>query len=96
MNNSPPFDPHRQKGIVFGKPPEGMSLDEAMQQTMLFGKYKGRPLGEIATNDPSYLGWFSSTVDGIRSARFKEAIGLVAEAFAAEIQAAAKDKDARR
>jgi hypothetical protein len=31
---------------------------------MPFGKYRGKPLSEILTCDPSYLAWFYCTVDG--------------------------------
>src|SRR5208282_3939537 len=42
--------------------PDEENMTEELK--MPFGKYRGKPLSEILTCDPSYLAWFYCNVDG--------------------------------
>ena len=59
---------------------------------MLFGAHKGRTMEWIAENEPTYIDWLVSVSDTIKSPRLKEALGLVAEAYAEQIKAAVEEK----
>lgn len=75
---------------------KAMTLEEALDMQQPFGTHQGKTLAWIADHEPSYIDWLMSIVDTIRSARLKEALPLVADAYAEEIEAAVRDNDDRR
>ncbi len=53
-----------------------MTLEQARAVTMLFGKYRGKTLGQICDSHPNYIRWLD-TLDNL-DPRLKEAVETVA------------------
>jgi hypothetical protein len=49
----------RQRGF---RPPPVPTLDEARAREMVFGRFHGHTLGEIASFEPSYIDWLARTI----------------------------------
>jgi len=70
-----------------------MELEDALEYKPLFGKkHPGKTLHDIAMADPLYIDWFAGLKD-IRSTRMREAVRLVAEEFADDIERALAERE---
>lgn len=54
-----PLARSRQRNFT---PPPVPSLDEAMAHEIVFGKFHGHTLGEVAAFEPSYIDWLARTI----------------------------------
>ena len=68
-----------------------MTLQAAEEFRIPFGKYKGRPLSEIAEHDVLYLDWLNGLSD--LSVRLMAAVSLVCASRSKQIDAAIDAKD---
>ena len=54
-----PIGRHRQHNF---RPPEPPSLEEARSHEVVFGKFHGHSLGQIADFEPTYIDWLARTI----------------------------------
>ena len=59
---SDPTGPLHRGRVHRFRPPEPPPLDAARDREMVFGKFRGHTLGEIADFEPSYIDWIASTI----------------------------------
>ncbi len=67
-----------------------MTVDEARQMVMPFGKYARKTLGEIADADIRYIDWLQDAQ--VRSPQLAEAIAVLGIEYAREIDRAVFDE----
>lgn len=67
-----------------------MNDPQPEDQLMLFGKHKGKTLGDILAEEPSYLDWLADA--DITNNRLREAFAAMNEKYAAEIERAISDR----
>jgi hypothetical protein len=44
------------------RPPAGPPLDQAVDVELMFGKFHGHTLGQVAAFEPSYIDWLATTI----------------------------------
>jgi uncharacterized protein (DUF3820 family) len=53
------------------------TLDEALNYIMPFGKYGGKTVGDIYSEDPQYLSWVWDTFDDSKWPKLMDAIRIL-------------------
>ena len=66
-----------------------MTLEQALQVKVFFGKHKGETLAEIVESDASYIGWLAE--QELDSPILYEAAGIVERAYEDEILEAQRE-----
>ena len=59
---SDPTGPLHRGRIRHFRPPPAPALGDAQSWEMVFGKFRGHTLGEIAAFEPSYIDWIATTI----------------------------------
>lgn len=62
LRASQPSGPLERDRLVDHVPLEPPPLDEALEVELMFGKFHGHTLGEVAAFEPSYIDWLAGTL----------------------------------
>jgi hypothetical protein len=59
---STPTGPLARSRLRNFRPPPGPPLEDALDVELVFGKFHGHTLGQVAAFEPSYIDWLASTI----------------------------------